>query len=112
MRLALTRPSDRLMWSGYCDTIRMLGGCLGPECNTYARGERKCEANALVTRPDQGRILCRNAIESYIGPEALGRFDEKRRRVTDEMNRVRIKTGLNESIEKALKLIDEFEEAP
>jgi len=40
MRLALTRPSDRLMWSGHCDTIRMLGGCLGPECNTYGRRRR------------------------------------------------------------------------
>lgn len=74
-------------------------------------GERKCEGNSLVTRPKQGRDLCRKAIENYIGSEALERFAEKRRRVTDNMDRVRIKTGLKESIERALRLIDEFEEA-
>ena len=75
-------------------------------------GERKCEANALVTRPEQGRALCRKAIESYLGTEALGRFREKMRRVTDDMDRVRKKTDLSRSIERALKLIDEYKEAP
>jgi len=75
-------------------------------------GEQKCEANALVTRPDQGRTLCRNAIESYIGSEALSRLNEKRQRVTEEMDQVRKKTGLSESIDGALKLIDECKEAP
>jgi hypothetical protein len=74
-------------------------------------GERKCEANALVTRPEQGRALCRDAIESFLGPEALDRFSEKMQQVTDEMDQVRKKTGLSESIAKALNLIDEYTEA-
>jgi len=74
-------------------------------------GERKCEANALVTRPEQGRALCRKAIEVCLGSEALDRFSEKMQRVTDEMDQVRKKTGLCESITMALNLVDEYREA-
>ena len=38
-----------------------------PYVQEYLRdvGERKCEANALVTRPSQGQDLCRRVIEKY-----------------------------------------------
>lgn len=39
-------------------------------------GARKVEANALVTRPKAGRELCRNAIERYISPEAVQRYEQ------------------------------------
>jgi len=31
---------------------------------------RKCEANALVTRPDAGRGLCHEAIQNYVDLDA------------------------------------------
>lgn len=40
-------------------------------------GARKCEANALVVRPEQARTLCRQAIERYLGADAEGRFINK-----------------------------------
>ena len=43
-------------------------------------GERKCEANALVIDPGAGRNLCREAIEKYLGNDALDRFAAKRAR--------------------------------
>ena len=33
-------------------------------------GARKCEANALVVRPERGRQLCRDAIHKYVSPDA------------------------------------------
>jgi hypothetical protein len=72
-------------------------------------GERKCEANALVVRPEQAQELCRKAIEKYLGSEALVRFAEKTQQITEEMDRVRDEAGIKESIEKAIKLIDEYE---
>lgn len=69
-------------------------------------GERKCEANALVTRPAQGQDLCREAIEGFVGPDALDRFDAKREEVTAEMDRVRTSTGLTKVLRDAIDLID------
>jgi hypothetical protein len=37
-------------------------------------GERKCEANALVVRPDAGRQLCREAILKYLSEDAPKRY--------------------------------------
>lgn len=42
-------------------------------------GERKCEANALVTIQDKARLLAKQAIEKYLGSDAVDRF--KRRRI-------------------------------
>lgn len=44
-------------------------------------GARKCEANAIVTTPQAARDLCRDAIETIVGPDALNRFQEKTDRV-------------------------------
>jgi hypothetical protein len=72
-------------------------------------GERKCEANALVPIPHQARALCRNAIEHYLGADALGRFEEKRQEIRDELINFREETGLDDVVENALERIAETE---
>jgi hypothetical protein len=73
-------------------------------------GPRKCEANALVVRPREARELCRGAIEKYLGKDALQRFKLKRQAVKDELEGFRERTGLDEAVDKTLKLIDEEKE--
>ena len=68
---------------------------------------RKCEANALVIKPEEGRKLCRQAIEKYLGKDAKGRFREKRKAVVRIVSEFRDRTGLNEAIQKAIDLIEE-----
>lgn len=72
-------------------------------------GERKCEANAIVTMPDAAREMVRKAIEKYLGPDARHRFEEKRQAVRDEFEAFLEKTKLDDAIENALYLIDEEE---
>jgi len=69
-------------------------------------GERKCEANAIVTMPDEARELVREAIEGYLGPDALDRFEQKRQAVRDEFEAFLKKTGLDKSIDSALEIIE------
>lgn len=69
-------------------------------------GSRKCEANALVVRPREARELCRGAIEKYLGPDALDRFERKRNAVRKELRSFRRRTGLDKSVKKALELIE------
>jgi hypothetical protein len=38
-------------------------------------GARKVEANALVVRPEEGRQLCRDAIEKYIDRDGIRRYE-------------------------------------
>jgi hypothetical protein len=40
-------------------------------------GARKCEANALVVRPAEGRELCRQAVERYISPAAPFEYERR-----------------------------------
>lgn len=47
-------------------------------------GERKCEANAIVTTPDVARQLMRNEIEQFLGPEAKDRFRIKTNQIKTE----------------------------
>ena len=68
-------------------------------------GERKCEANALVVAPTQGRLLCREAIENYVGQDAVGRFKARWQAIADKMEEVREETGVRQVVEEALKLI-------
>lgn len=69
-------------------------------------GSRKCEANVIVVKPDQGRELCREAIEKYLGKEAKDRFQKRRGEVVQIVGEFRKRTGLNETIQKALDLIE------
>jgi hypothetical protein len=49
-------------------------------------GVRKCEANALVVKPQQGQQLCRDAIEHYLDHDAINRFKKKRQAVEKEIS--------------------------
>lgn len=55
-------------------------------------GARKVEANALVTRPDAGRALCREAIREYINARSARAYerdlDEARESVRLEISRL------------------------
>lgn len=69
-------------------------------------GERKCEANAIVTMPDEARELVRNAIEKYVGPDARDRFEEKRQVVRDEFNEFMDESGLGLQIQEGIDKIE------
>jgi hypothetical protein len=65
-------------------------------------GARKCEANALVVRPEQGRELCRKAIEDYLGDEAVDRFERKRDESTETISEIRENSGVEAAIRRFL----------
>jgi hypothetical protein len=73
-------------------------------------GARKCEANALVINPDAARDLCRTTIEGYLGTEALSRFQKKREAIQERLEKFREDTGLADTIQEAIELIDETPE--
>ncbi|MBA7493255.1 hypothetical protein ES702_03812 [subsurface metagenome] len=73
-------------------------------------GARKCEANSLIIKPEEGRALCKQAIEEYLGSNAVLRFRKKREKVKEKLDEFRERTGLNESIREAIALIEEEEE--
>lgn len=51
-------------------------------------GIRKCEANALVTRPEAGKALCRNAIAQFIKPEGIKRWQQETSKVRQQYKQV------------------------
>lgn len=82
-----------------------------PYVQSYLRkvGRRKCEANALVTAPEAGRELCEQAIIKYLGPDALDRFAEKRRRVRDKIEQTFEASGARDIIQQAIDALDDFD---
>lgn len=70
-------------------------------------GVRKCEANALVVRPVEAQALVLGTIESYLGADALERFQNKRQAVRDTLADFREQAGLQEVIKEALQRIEE-----
>jgi len=70
-------------------------------------GARKVEANAILKNRDAGIELCRGTIEKYLGSDALNRFEGKRNEIREEMQEVRKKTNLKQSVEMAIHIIDE-----
>ena len=72
-------------------------------------GERKCEANALVVAPAQGRLLCRQAIENYVGEGARQRFKNRWLVISEEIGKLREATGVKASVEEAIRIISENE---
>jgi hypothetical protein len=68
-------------------------------------GVRKCEANVLVTNPDAGRQLCRDAIENVLGLDAKTRFDKKRAKVKRYFERWRERSGVDQHIEAIRELV-------
>jgi len=73
-------------------------------------GARKCEANALIKEKVVGKKLCRSAIEKYLGPDALNRFEKKRQAIRDETNEFFEKTGLDDTLKDAMNIIDDTKE--
>lgn len=65
-------------------------------------GERKCEANAIVTTPTKAKDLIRESIEKYIGEGALDRFSVKREAVREEYQGLLDETGLRKIIEELI----------
>lgn len=80
-----------------------------PYVQNYLReiGPRKCEANAIVTTPDEARNLCRTAIEDIVGIEARDRFAEKRADVKLRYEALLKKTKLAGPIQKVIDSEDE-----
>ena len=72
-------------------------------------GPRKCEANALVIKSEEGRKLCRQTVEKYLGDDAAARFRKRREKVSRTLEEFRERTGLNESIREAIAIIEEEE---
>lgn len=70
-------------------------------------GERKCEANALVVAPTQGRLLCRQAIERYVGQDAIQRFKDRWLVISRKISKLREDTGVRASVEEAIRVIND-----
>jgi len=79
-----------------------------PYVQHYLReiGEKKCEANAIVTMPEEARELVSNAIIEYLGVSALDRFKGKRRKAWWELKKFLKDTGTGKHIEETLKIIE------
>lgn len=69
-------------------------------------GERKCEANAIVPFPVIARNLVTEAIEEYLGDDALSRFKAVRSRIVNEAEDIFEATGLKDSIQRTLDYLD------
>lgn len=69
-------------------------------------GERKCEANVVVTLPDIAKQLCTDAIEKYVGDGAWGRFRLKRLESDQRYEDLLNKQGLYSIINEALDNLD------
>ena len=65
-------------------------------------GERKCEANAIVTTPEKAKSLMVKEIEKWLGKDALDRFQAKKDIVEEEYQEVLEKTGLMKPIQRFL----------
>ncbi|MHA1170221.1 MAG: hypothetical protein ACTSRU_20530, partial [Candidatus Hodarchaeales archaeon] len=72
-------------------------------------GVKKCEANAIVPMPKIARELVEGSITNFLGHNATGRFKKKRDKVKKAMDDFRDKTGLRESLDKAMELINKEE---
>ena len=70
-------------------------------------GVRKCEANAIIPYPDIAREICKEAIEKWLGEDALDRFAEKRQAIVDKVSSFRRDIGLDKVIKDALETLDE-----
>ena len=72
-------------------------------------GERKCEANAIITQPKAARDLLRKAIEKYLGDDAPNRFYNKREDCNQEYRDMLDSSGVSvKGIEKAIKKLNKL----
>lgn len=80
-----------------------------PATQEYLRryGVVKCEANALVSNFIAGRQLCRDAIEKYLGVDALDRFAVKKQVVVNLFDEMENELGITEPLTEALELLED-----
>lgn len=69
-------------------------------------GERKCEANALVIAPQEGRALCRRSIEHYLGEDALDRFKSRRIAARKKVLEYKEESGIQEHIDEIKTILE------
>lgn len=83
-----------------------------PYLQDYIRkfGVKKCEANAIVPMPKVAREFVEETIISYVGDDALERFEKKREAVLTEQRDFKEETGLQDALQKAMDIIDEESE--
>jgi hypothetical protein len=72
-------------------------------------GWRKCEANALVVNPDAGRQLFREAIEKYLGQDAIDRFEYKEQQVKEYLDEFKEETECGDIFQQIKDLASQFE---
>ena len=65
-------------------------------------GVRKCEANALVVAPEEGENLCVDAIQSYLGADALDRFAKRKKEIIDGVLGVKMDFNVDSRIKDIL----------
>lgn len=70
-------------------------------------GVRKCEANALVVRPESGREMCRQAIERFLGKDAISRFGKRKKDISARIGKLRQESGLLNAINECQELIND-----
>lgn len=69
-------------------------------------GERKCEANAIVTMPNSARALVRSVIERYLGEDSLDRFEQKRQVIRDELEGYMESSGIGKTLDGIIAKIE------
>jgi hypothetical protein len=83
-----------------------------PYVKSYLRkiGEKKCEANAIVTTPVKARQMCEEAILNYLGDDAPDRFSTKRKEIDSLYNDELERFGLHDIIKKVSDEINDSDE--
>ncbi|AGO47793.1 hypothetical protein Phi47:1_gp62 [Cellulophaga phage phi47:1] len=71
-------------------------------------GERKCEANVIVTLPQIARNLCTEAIHKYLGNDAEQRFSVKQQQVKRNFANFKQEHNIDEKIEKIINIADNY----
>jgi hypothetical protein len=74
-------------------------------------GRRKCEANALVIAPEEGRQLFREKVIEYLGEDALDRFAERRRKVRSRVDYILDESGARETLRRAMEQAENFDDS-
>ena len=72
-------------------------------------GERKCEANAIVVKPEAAEKLCIDSIERYLGKDARERFQKRRDSVDNAFDTWREEFGVGEALDDAQSKLEDSE---
>lgn len=70
-------------------------------------GERKVEANALVTNPEYGRDIFRETVERYLGENPLGEYEEELESRKREVKTHLSERGLESDLEKVVNELED-----